>query len=108
MLKTFDSSAWLKIALSVAVVLWLFCLVTGLSGCAGLRPFPTDKLFEYDPKFSTCSEFRITDPAAFKFEFVRDLPLADCPPVFGFSDSDIPKVLYWARQSVAYGKSHCR
>lgn len=75
-----------------------------LSSCAGLKPFPTDKLIEYDAKFKVCGQYRITDPEHFKYVYVQDIP---CPSFFGFTSQDIPKVENWAQDAQDYARQHC-
>ncbi len=95
--------------LSAVVLLWTCSIVILLlSGCAGLRPFPTQHLYEFDPKGSVCAEYLITDASALKFSWVRDIPFAQCPAIFGFLTPDIPKVLSWGADSIRYGKTHCK
>lgn len=79
-----------------------------LSGCAGLKKFPTDKLYEFDPKTPICGEYQVVDFENLKYQWVRDIPFKECPAIFGFVLGDIPKVLRWGRDSIAYGKAHCR
>lgn len=99
----------LKIALSVAVLLWTCSIaIMLLSGCAGLRPFPVKDLYEFDPKTPACAHYVITDYTNLKFKWVEDIPFVDCPAIFGFLSSDIPKVFNWGQDSIQYGKTHCK
>lgn len=78
-------------------------LIVNLS-CAGLRPFPTDTLIEYDSKNKVCGQYKIVDPENFEFKYVKDIP---CPDVFGFLSRDVPKVLDWEKDAKSYAKQHC-
>lgn len=89
----------LMIALSKLSVLPIF-----LIGCAGLPPFPTQTLIEYNAKSKVCGQYRITDPEHMKFEYVKDVP---CPSIFGFTSKDIPKVLDWADDAQEFARNHC-
>lgn len=80
-------------------------MVLAAMGCSGgLSKFPTETLIEYDPKTPTCAEYRITDFRNLKFEWVKDIPVAKCPAIFGFKASDIPKVNNWVRSAIRYGE----
>ncbi len=79
-------------------------LLIFLTGCAGLKAFPTSKLVEYDGKKKVCREYRIIDPVNLKFEYVKNIA---CPSVFGFTSSDIPKVLDWAEDAQTFVKERC-
>lgn len=72
--------------------------------CSSVPKFPTSTLIEYDAKNKVCGKYRITDPEHFKFEYVGDI---QCPDIFGFTASDIPKVLDWGQDLIDYGKQHC-
>lgn len=76
-----------------------------LTSCAGLKPFPTSTLYEYDAQYKVCGQYQITDPANLKFAYVKDVP---CPSIFGFNSSDIPKVLNWVQDAEAYAKANCQ
>lgn len=76
-----------------------------LTACAGLPKFPTETIIEYDSKNKVCGQYKIIDYEHFKVQYVKDIP---CPDVFGFSSSDISKVLDWAQDSIKYGKEHCQ
>lgn len=84
---------------------FLFLTVTLLSSCAGLKKFPTDTLIEYDSKLVVCRQYRVVDYENFKFEYVKNIV---CPSVFGFTESDVPKVLNWMSDSEKYVKEHCK
>lgn len=75
-----------------------------LEGCAGLRPFPTKTLIEYDARHKVCGQYEIVDAETFKFKYIKDIP---CVSIFGFSETDIPKVLNWARDAQKHAKEHC-
>lgn len=85
-------------------LLVIFSTVLLLS-CAGLKKFPTDKLIFYDVKANLCTEYKIID-----FEHFKVSPQGDvkCPAVFGFTSEDIPKVLNWMDDALAYSKQHCQ
>lgn len=87
---------------------WILSIATLLSGCAGLKKFPEDRLWEFDAKDRVCAEYKITDYEHFKYVWLRDVPLNQCPSIFGFTTKAIPKVLDWAQDSVEYGRTHCR
>lgn len=78
-----------------------------LTACQGLKPFPTTKLLEYDNKNQVCGEYLITDPENFKFQHVKDYALKDCPAIFGFSSSDVPNVIDWAKDAKTFVKERC-
>lgn len=75
-----------------------------LINCSQTKPFPTDKLIEYDQVNKVCGQYKIINFDTLQFKYVKDIP---CPPVFGFTESDIPNVLNWIRDEQAYAKSHC-
>jgi hypothetical protein len=88
---------------------YLLCAAAlALSACSGLKPFPTKRLWEFDPKAQVCAEYAITDTDKLTVKHLRDVPLAECPAIFGFLASDIPKVLDWARAAREYAKAHCK
>ena len=83
-------------------------LVCSIVSCAGLKKFPTERVWEYDRKAQVCGEYEILDyDPRLRFRHVRDVPLSQCPAIFGFTSSDIPKILNWAEDAVAYGKRRC-
>ena len=84
-----------------ALKLLPICLI----GCAGLKPFPTSTLIEYDNKHKVCGQYQIVDLEKFRFEYVKDIP---CPAVFGFTAKDIPNVLNWAQDAEDYARQHCQ
>lgn len=86
----------------------VFLMAIALSGCSGLRKFPSDRLWEFDARENVCAEYRITDPEGFRFVHVRDVPRDKCPSIFGFTTVEIPKVLDWGRDAVKYGKEKCK
>ncbi len=85
------------------MLLWTFSIGLSVS-CAGLKPFPTKDVFEYDAKLKVCRQYVITDAEHFKFEYVKNIA---CISIFGFSSKDIPKVLDWGQDSQEYAKAHC-
>lgn len=90
---------------------WHFLILIALflSGCkGGLKPFPTDRILEFDPKVPVCAEYRITDPENLKVKHVRDIPYAECPAIFGFNAADIPKVMGWGREARKFAKEKCK
>ncbi len=92
---------------NLAELLPLGFLAASLLSCAGLRPFPVDTLYEYDAKEPICGEYKIVDVENLKYAWVRDIPLKDCPSIFGFTPKQIPKVLSWARDAKDYARAHC-
>lgn len=85
----------------------IFLIATNVS-CAGLKPFPTKTLLEFDPKEPICAEYRIVDEENLKYEWVKDIPFKQCPAIFGFSSRDIPKVLDWGQDAKTYAREHCQ
>lgn len=85
-----------------------FLCLTGTLSCSGLKKFPTDKLYEFDPKAQVCAEYQIIDFEKFKFKHVRDIAIDQCPAIFGFTSSDIPIVLQWSEDAIQYSKQRCR
>lgn len=80
-----------------------------LSGCAGLKPFPEQTLYEFDPKTPpVCAEYKIVDEENLKYEWVKDIPFKDCPAIFGFTDKQIPNILNWGRDAKKFAREHCR
>lgn len=79
-----------------------------LSACSGLKPFPTKTLWELDVKSQVCGQYEITDEVAMTFRHVRDVPLAQCPSIFGFEDKDTAPVLDWIRAARDYVRNHCK
>lgn len=86
----------------------LFLVAGCLSACSGLKPFPTKTVWEFDSRTQVCGEYQITDPVALTVKHLRDVPLSQCPAVFGFSTQDVPKVMSWARDAQKYVKEHCK
>lgn len=89
--------------LILSIVISIFSL-----GCAGLKPFPTKDLFEFDAENKVCGQYVVVDEANLKYDWVQDLPLDQCPSIFGFKSNKIPDVLDWAVDAKAYCKQHCR
>lgn len=85
----------------------LICL-TVLNGCAGLKKFPADKLYEVDFKNQVCGEYKMVDFEKLLFEHTADLPLSACDGVFGFPSNKISPVLNWGRDAIVYGKEKCQ
>lgn len=83
-------------------------LIVSVVSCAGLKPFPTSTLYEFDNKNQVCGEYKIVDPENFKFQYVRDYPLAKCPAIFGFNSTDVAPVLDWLKDSKDYIRNHCK
>lgn len=94
--------------LRAARPLWICLIVTPILSCAGLKKFPEDHLWEFDPKNMACGEYKITDYEHFKYVWVQDVPIGGCPAIFGFTSSAIPKVLDWAQDAIDYSKEHCK
>lgn len=84
-------------------------IVLSLSACAGLKPFPAKTIWEYDRKTKTCGEYQIIayDPRI-RVKHLRDVPLDQCPAIFGFSAAEIAPVLDWSADALAYSKKRCR
>lgn len=78
-----------------------------LSCCAGLKPFPTKDLFEYDAKNKVCGQYVLVDEENLKYDWVKDLPVNQCPSIFGFRSKDIPKVLDWGTDAKDYARNNC-
>lgn len=94
--------------MSLAVVKRLtFLIALAAVSCTGLKKFPTDRIYEFDPKTPICAEYKITDYENMKYEWVQDIPFKSCPPIFGFRDKEIPDVLNWAQDAQTYDREHC-
>lgn len=90
---------------STLLSLLLTCLTAlSLSGCAGLKPFPSDYVYEVDLHHQVCGKYKIVDKERMLFEHDSDLPIMSCDGVFGFSTVDTPKVMDWGRDAIDYGK----
>ncbi len=79
-----------------------------LTNCAGLRKFPEERLWEFDAKSDVCAEYKIVDYDNIQYVWLRDVPRAQCPSIFGFKSSRIPAVLDWQQDATAWGKKHCK
>ncbi len=55
-----------------------------------------------------CAEYKITNVETFSFAYVRDIPLNQCPAIFGFNAESVPKVFDWAQDAVAVAKARCQ
>ncbi len=86
----------------------LIILSFGVSACSGLRPFPTDRVWEWDPKSDVCGEYKIVDAKNLKVVHVRDVPRAQCPAIFGFTAKAIPKVLDWSADAIKKCADKCK
>ncbi len=95
-------------ALNASKLLLTSLTALTLLSCAGLKPFPTKDLWEYSPQDGVCGHYVITDEANLKFAHKEDVPLAQCPPIFGFTAAEIPKVLQWGRNAKRYAQDHCK
>jgi len=93
---------WIKS--SVVRLLFSSLIALSLSGCAGLKKFPTRDLYLNDEQ-GFCVLYKLVDEENFKYEEVGEIP---CRSVFGFKDEDIPKVMDWLEDAKAYGKKHCK
>jgi len=98
----------LRAVLSVLKPLRIYCLALAISACNNAPPFPTDKIFETSTADNVCGEYKVIDAKTLNFKHVRDWPLEKCNGVFGFSTSDIPKVLRWGEKTQAYVKERCK
>lgn len=74
-----------------------------ISGCAKAPIFPAKYLWEVDVKNQACGQYELIDQKALKFKHIKDWPLDKCEGVFGFSTSDIPKVLDWCADMIKLG-----
>ena len=83
-----------------ALALHLTLLIVILSGCSKVPVFPSKYIWEVDIKSGVCGQYEIIDPKNFKSKHIKDWPIAKCDGVFGFSTSDIPKVLNWCSDMV--------
>lgn len=85
---------------------------TGISfslGCACLGKFPTDRVWEFDSKDKVCGEYQIIQyEPKLRFKHLRDVPLAQCPAIFGFTAKDIPAVLDHYEDAVRCTKERCQ
>lgn len=93
-------------------MLRLICSIGVLSftaGCAGLDPFPADRLWEVDLRSKNCGEYVISQSGEnLSFRHLKDHPLSECPNVFGFSAKDIPKVIDWSEDAIRFAKRKCK
>lgn len=89
--------------LSLALLL-VALLLTFLTGCAGLKPFPTKELYEFDPRSKVCALYTIVDEEKMQWQWVRDIPAENCVSIFGFKTSDIPNVINWVMDAREYSK----
>lgn len=87
-----------------AKLLWI-CSTAFLSACAGMPKFPSKDLIEYDAKLFVCRHYRIVKFDPFQFDGGE---IIKCPSVFGFTSTDVPKVLDYIDAATAYGKANCR
>lgn len=76
--------------------------------CGGVPKFPAEHLYEADVANSVCGQYKIVDATRLLFEFEKDLPIAACQGVFGFTPSDLPKVMDWSRDRIEDGKKSCK
>lgn len=86
----------------------LTCLTALTVSCAGLKKFPTDRIYEFDPKTPICAEYKIVNYEKLQYKWVQDIPFEKCPAIFGFKAEEIPKVLDWTEDAIAYSKRHCK
>lgn len=80
-------------------------MALSLTSCAGLKPFPSEYVYETDLHNQVCGKYKIVDKERLLIEWDSDLPIMACHGVFGFSTIDEPKVLDWGRDAVDYGKT---
>lgn len=98
--KTSDSIKRLKAGPPGHVMHWLFLIAFVFPiGCAS-KKFPTKTLYEYDSAAGACGVYEIVDFENLRFEYVRDIPLHECPSIFGFTSGVIPEILDWAKDRV--------
>lgn len=81
-----------------------FSIVLALSACQSAPKFPVTDFYEYDPDLNTCGLYKLVDFDRIQFDHVKDMALADCPALFGFTSMDTPKVLEWAAKMIEYSK----
>lgn len=75
-----------------------------LTNCVATPKFPARELYEYDSALGVCGVYKIVNTEKIEFEFVKDIPLTECPTIFGFSAADAPKVLDWASDRMMEAK----
>lgn len=79
-----------------------------LSSCAGLKKFPAKYVYEVDLGNKVCGQYEITAyRPKLQFKHANDLSLNSCNGVFGFSTSDMPKVLDWADAAADAAEKKC-
>lgn len=54
------------------------------TGCACLKDYPDDHLYEVDLTHSVCGEYKVVDKKNLKFEYVKDNPMSECEGVIGY------------------------
>lgn len=81
------------------------CSIVANLGCAGTPKFPADFLYEYDREYGACGVYKITNFERLEYDFVKDLPLHECPPIFGFTAHDTANVLNWVMDRIKEAKS---
>jgi hypothetical protein len=62
--------------------------------------FPAKYIWEVDLKSNACGQYEIVDPKALKFKHIKDWPIEKCDGVFGFSTTEIPRVLDWCSDMI--------
>lgn len=81
---------------------------TAIISCAGAPKFPTKELYEVninpENKQWVCGKYEITDAARRKYKHVADVDFINCKGVWGFKDSDLPKIFQWMDDSEVYYK----
>lgn len=75
-----------------------------LIGCVGVPKFPATTVYEFDRELGVCGVYRIVNAELVTFDFVKDIPMRECPALFGFSAADAPAVMAWVSDRVAESK----
>ncbi len=88
-------------------LLWPFFILT-LTSCADMPKFPAKYIYEADVRHGVCGQYKVTNAERLTMAHVRDLPLAACDGMFGFSKSEISPVLNWSRDAIQMGKARCK
>ena len=85
------------------------CLIAcAVSACGKVPKFPTDRIWETSTVDNVCGEYKVTDTEKMQVKHVKDWPLSKCNGVFGFSTSDVPKVMKWGEKTQDYINANCK
>lgn len=78
----------------------LFVVVPIYFALVGCSPdvIPTKYVYNVDINKQVCDRYVVSDYESFKFKFEKEIPLKECPSVFGFSSDDTGKVMSFIRR----------